>query len=120
MEHWGGRSTCDDMTDEGNATLSHLTFHEARRYSGPRSATEARRDRPIKNTAGLSRDQLLELYRLLYETRRLEEHLVILYKQNHVVGGVYRSLGQEATAVGCAYAMRANDLVQPLIRDLGA
>ena len=70
--------------------------------------------------AGLSNAQLLELYRYLFETRRLEEHLVALYRQTQVVGGVYRSLGQEATAVGCAYGMREGDFLQPLIRDLGA
>jgi len=29
-------------------------------------------------------------------------------------------LGQEATAVGCAYALRNGDFLQPLIRDMGA
>jgi TPP-dependent pyruvate/acetoin dehydrogenase alpha subunit len=78
------------------------------------------RERPAKDTAGLSPAQLLEIYRCLFETRRLEEHLVALYRQNKVVGGVYRSLGQEGTAVGCTYALTEGDLVQPLIRDLGA
>lgn len=68
----------------------------------------------------LATPQLLELYRYMFETRRLEEHLVALHRQNLVVGGVYRSLGQEATAVGCAYALRDGDYLQPLIRDLGA
>jgi pyruvate dehydrogenase E1 component alpha subunit/2-oxoisovalerate dehydrogenase E1 component alpha subunit len=33
---------------------------------------------------------------------------------------VFRSLGQEATAVGSAYALRPKDFITPLIRDLGA
>jgi pyruvate dehydrogenase E1 component alpha subunit/2-oxoisovalerate dehydrogenase E1 component alpha subunit len=37
-----------------------------------------------------------------------------------VVGGVFRSLGQEATAVGTAYALQPHDFITPLIRDLGA
>ena len=36
------------------------------------------------------------------------------------MGGVFRSLGQEATAVGTAYALEPQDFITPLIRDLGA
>jgi len=53
-------------------------------------------------------------------TRILEERLTNLYRQNKVVGGLYRSLGQEATAVGSAYALGPDDILSPLIRDLGA
>lgn len=64
--------------------------------------------------------QMLELYRYLKLTRLVEERLVNLYRQTKVVGGVFRSLGQEATAVGSAYALAPQDFVTPLIRDLGA
>jgi pyruvate dehydrogenase E1 component alpha subunit/2-oxoisovalerate dehydrogenase E1 component alpha subunit len=64
--------------------------------------------------------QLLELYRYLLLTRTVEEKLVALYRQTKVVGGVFRSLGQEATAVGSAYALKDTDFIAPLIRDLGA
>ena len=46
--------------------------------------------------AGLSRDQLLDLYYWMRLTRSLEERLVNLYRQTKVVGGLFRSLGQEA------------------------
>jgi pyruvate dehydrogenase E1 component alpha subunit/2-oxoisovalerate dehydrogenase E1 component alpha subunit len=68
----------------------------------------------------LAAEQLLELYRHLLLTRLVEEKLVNLYRQTKVVGGVFRSLGQEATAVGTAYALRPDDFISPLIRDLGA
>jgi pyruvate dehydrogenase E1 component alpha subunit/2-oxoisovalerate dehydrogenase E1 component alpha subunit len=68
----------------------------------------------------LNRDQMLELYRYLKLTRLVEEKLVNLYRQTKVVGGVFRSLGQEATAVGTAYALQPRDFISPLIRDLGA
>src|SRR6266446_1970958 len=68
----------------------------------------------------LTRDQMLELYHYLKLTRFVEERLVNLYRQTKVVGGVFRSLGQEATAVGSAYALEPHDFVTPLIRDLGA
>ena len=68
----------------------------------------------------LKPEQHLELYRYLKLTRLVEERLVNLYRQTKVVGGVFRSLGQEATAVGSAYALQPHDFITPLIRDLGA
>ena len=68
----------------------------------------------------LKPEQMLELYRYLKLTRLVEERLVNLYRQTKVVGGVFRSLGQEATAVGTAYALEKRDFLSPLIRDLGA
>jgi TPP-dependent pyruvate/acetoin dehydrogenase alpha subunit len=70
--------------------------------------------------AGLSRDQLLELYYWMRLTRSLEERLVNLYRQTKVVGGLFRSLGQEACAVGSAYALSREDVLSPLIRNLGS
>ncbi len=52
--------------------------------------------------------------------RLVEEKLTNLYRQGKVVGGLYRSLGQEACAVGSAYALERGDIFTPLIRDLGA
>jgi TPP-dependent pyruvate/acetoin dehydrogenase alpha subunit len=37
-----------------------------------------------------------------------------------VVGGLYRSLGQEGCSVGSAYALERGDIFTPLIRNLGA
>jgi TPP-dependent pyruvate/acetoin dehydrogenase alpha subunit len=70
----------------------------------------------------LTREQKLELYYYMRLTRSLEERLVNLYRQTKVIGGLFRSLGQEADAVGAAYALDKSkgDLLSPLIRDLGA
>ncbi|HTD83062.1 MAG TPA: thiamine pyrophosphate-dependent dehydrogenase E1 component subunit alpha [Gemmatimonadaceae bacterium] len=70
----------------------------------------------------LSRDQKLELYYYMQLTRSLEERLVNLYRQTKVVGGLFRSLGQEADAVGSAYALDRSkgDVLSPLIRNLGS
>ena len=72
--------------------------------------------------AGLGREQLLELYYYMRLTRSLEERLVNLYRQTKVVGGLFRSLGQEADAVGSAYALDRSkgDILSPLIRNLGS
>jgi TPP-dependent pyruvate/acetoin dehydrogenase alpha subunit len=70
----------------------------------------------------LSREQQLELYYWMRLTRSLEERLANLYRQTKVVGGLFRSLGQEADAVGSAYALDRSkgDILSPLIRNLGS
>jgi TPP-dependent pyruvate/acetoin dehydrogenase alpha subunit len=73
--------------------------------------------------AGLARDQLLEMYYYLRLTRTLEERLVALYRQSKVIGGLFRSLGQEGESVASAYALdrgRNKDILSPLIRNLGS
>ena len=86
---------------------------------GPRK-TENGEPLTCTSETTLKPEQLLELYRYLKLTRLVEERLVNLYRQTKVVGGVFRSLGQEATAVGTAYALQPEDFITPLIRDLGA
>src|SRR6266545_3520864 len=71
----------------------------------------------------LSADQLLEIYYYLRLTRTLEERLVALYRQTKVIGGLFRSLGQEGESVASAYALergRHKDILSPLIRNLGS
>jgi TPP-dependent pyruvate/acetoin dehydrogenase alpha subunit len=73
----------------------------------------------------LGREQFHELYYWLQLTREVEQVLTNLYRQNKVIGGLYRSLGQEAGAVGTAFALRrrddgTGDVMSPAIRDLGA
>ncbi|MES2179572.1 MAG: thiamine pyrophosphate-dependent dehydrogenase E1 component subunit alpha [Gemmatimonadota bacterium] len=72
------------------------------------------------SVAPLTREQRLELYYWMRLTRSLEERLVNLYRQTKVVGGLFRSLGQEADAVGSAYALQQGDILSPLIRNLGS
>ena len=70
--------------------------------------------------ASLTRDQLLQLYYWMRLTRTLEERLVALYRQTKVVGGLFRSLGQEADAVGSSFALERRDIMSPLNRNLGS
>jgi TPP-dependent pyruvate/acetoin dehydrogenase alpha subunit len=74
------------------------------------------------NTHGLTNEQLLEIDYFLRLTRTLEERLVALFRQAKVIGGLYRSLGQEGESVAAAYALdyAQGDVVQPLIRNIGA
>src|SRR5438132_842806 len=87
----------------------------------------ASRTRPTTQSpplpAGLTREQLLEIYRYLRLTRTLEERLTALYRQSKVIGGLFRSLGQEGESVGSAYALARGpnqDILSPLIRNLGS
>lgn len=70
--------------------------------------------------ADLTLEQRIDLYRFMRRNRSLEERLVHLYRQGKVVGGLYRSLGQEATSVGSASALEKGDVLGPLIRNLGS
>jgi pyruvate dehydrogenase E1 component alpha subunit/2-oxoisovalerate dehydrogenase E1 component alpha subunit len=74
------------------------------------------------NTHGLTRENLLEIDYFLRLTRTLEERLVALFRQSKVIGGLYRSLGQEGESVAAAYALDylQGDVVQPLIRNMGS
>jgi TPP-dependent pyruvate/acetoin dehydrogenase alpha subunit len=74
---------------------------------------------PRTPAAQLSADQLLGLHRDLWLNRLFEERLSLLFRQGRVVGGVYRSLGQEACSVGSAHALADGDLVAPMIRNIG-
>ena len=90
-----------------------------KRNLGPlHPAAEARGER-LAPTA-LGRDDQLRLYHFMKLTRMVEARLGNLYRQGKVVGGLYSSLGQEATAVGSAYALGPGDFMGPLIRNLGS
>ena len=67
----------------------------------------------------LTRQQLGDIDYYLRLNRAVEERLLSFYQQNKVVGGLYRSLGQEAISVGSAYALEPQDVVAPLIRNVG-
>ena len=51
------------------------------------------------DTHGLTRESLLDIDYYLRLTRTLEERLVALFRQSKVIGGLYRSLGQEGESL---------------------
>lgn len=87
-----------------------------------KSYYKAKTKKPLSCTkkTSLTKEQMLELYRFLQMTRMFDAKTVTMKRQGKVVGGVFSSLGQEATAVGTAYALRQEDFIAPLIRDIGA
>ena len=68
----------------------------------------------------LGPDSLAELHRFMLLTRLVEDKLAALYRQGRLTGGLYSSLGQEAISVGSAFALGAEDVFAPMIRNLGA
>src|SRR5215217_1893079 len=68
---------------------------------------------------GLDREDLLGIYRNMLITRGIEERGHILYKQGKIPGSFYTGRGNEASSVGVATAMSADDVGTPLHRDMG-
>jgi TPP-dependent pyruvate/acetoin dehydrogenase alpha subunit len=79
-----------------------------------------RTSRSLHEEAGLTPDDLQQLYFYMQLTRSVEDRVRALYLQGKLQGAVYSSRGQEGTAVASAYALGPDDVVAPLIRDLGA
>jgi len=68
----------------------------------------------------MERETAQRLYEAMLLTRLLEERLVTLLRQGHLPGTIYRSLGQEATACATAMALGPEDVIGPLLRNLGS
>jgi TPP-dependent pyruvate/acetoin dehydrogenase alpha subunit len=69
--------------------------------------------------SALDRPRLVELYRFMLLTRRLEEIGHTLYKQGRIPGSFYTGRGNEAASVGVAAALEPDDVATPLHRNLG-
>jgi len=63
---------------------------------------------------------LLGLYRDMVRTRALDDRVEALYKQGKLVAGCFSSRGQEACSVGSTAALRSDDMIGPMIRNLGS
>ena len=68
----------------------------------------------------LTNEHLLDLYYYLHLARACDEAILRLYRQGKMVGGAYAGTGNEATAVGSAFALQPQDYLFPMHRDLGA
>src|SRR4029078_7895268 len=76
---------------------------------------------PIKRTKfKLTPEQLLDMFYWLKLIRAFDERLSILVRQGKVRSGVYTGIGQEAIIVGTCFALRREDYICPLHRDLGS
>jgi TPP-dependent pyruvate/acetoin dehydrogenase alpha subunit len=73
----------------------------------------------MQDTEQLPASQLLDFYYYMRLNRALEDRLIALYRQTVITATVFTSRGQEATSVGSAFALAAEDYVSPITRNLG-
>ncbi len=83
------------------------------------TTTEAAKKQKVGG-ALLTPEEKLELYYFMRLTRECDNAILRLYRQGKMVGGAYTGNGNEATAVGSAYALEKRDYLLPMHRDLGA
>ena len=89
--------------------------------SKQKKARSISRERALSSLNGtLKRDEHLKLYYYMNLMRAFEETILKLYQQGKIVGGAYSGKGNEATAVGTAYALEKTDYLFPMHRDIGA
>jgi TPP-dependent pyruvate/acetoin dehydrogenase alpha subunit len=83
-------------------------------------ATRTARSR--KKTAVADRDQdlLRRIHRFMVLTRAVEDRMVAMYKGGDLLGSLYTGHWHEAISVGAASALRPDDYLAPIHRDLGA
>lgn len=67
---------------------------------------------------GLAREELLELYRCMLTTRIMEDRALNLQRQGRI-GFYVPCLGQEASHIGTAYALKDTDWLFPAYRQAG-
>jgi TPP-dependent pyruvate/acetoin dehydrogenase alpha subunit len=66
------------------------------------------------------RDLFLRIFEVMALHRAVEDRMVSMYRQGEMLGSVYTGHWHEAIAVGTAAALRPDDFLCPIHRDLGA
>jgi pyruvate dehydrogenase E1 component alpha subunit len=84
--------------------------------------TRARRKTDSKGEPVESRDKelLLRIFEIMVLMRATEDRMVSMYRSGDLLGSLYTGHWHEAIAVGTASALRQDDFLAPLHRDLGA
>lgn len=72
-----------------------------------------------KFSSELNKKDYLEMYRLMYLSRRNEEAMVEIHKRTPLVELPHTGIGQEAVMIGTAYGLKKGDMVMPSHRDRG-
>jgi len=66
----------------------------------------------------LSSQKLIDLYKVLIKPRIIEEKMLLLLRQGRI-SKWFSGIGQEAISVGAAYALRPDEYILPMHRNLG-
>lgn len=72
----------------------------------------------VYDRTGFENDELISIYRTLLKPRLIEEKMLILLRQGKI-SKWFSSWGQEAISVGTAYAMKEEEYILPMHRNLG-
>jgi 2-oxoisovalerate dehydrogenase E1 component len=80
--------------------------------------SELRSAAPAAPSVGLDADRMRQLYRALLLPRLIEEKALLLLRQGRL-SKWFSGMGQEAIAVGVAFALDADDWILPMHRNLG-
>jgi TPP-dependent pyruvate/acetoin dehydrogenase alpha subunit len=70
--------------------------------------------------AGRDKDLLLRIYETMVLTRAVEDRMVAMYRGGDLLGSLYTGHWHEGISVGAAAALRPDDYLAPIHRDLGA
>src|SRR3989440_10402047 len=68
--------------------------------------------------SGLTDAELLEIYKELLKPRLIEEKMLVLLRQGKIAKW-FSGIGQEAISVGCGLAMKEDEYILPMHRNLG-
>ena len=66
----------------------------------------------------VEKDQLISLYKKMLKPRLIEEKMLVLLRQGKI-SKWFSGIGQEAISVGATYALREDDVILPMHRNLG-
>ncbi|MGD9530882.1 thiamine pyrophosphate-dependent dehydrogenase E1 component subunit alpha [Pseudonocardia sp.] len=78
------------------------------------------RTRPAKPKLAVDDDLAVRIFETMVLMRAVEDRMVAMYKGGDLLGSLYTGHWHEAIAVGTASALRPDDYLAPLHRDLGA
>jgi len=67
---------------------------------------------------GISKEKMLELYRAMLKPRMIEEKMLILLRQGKI-SKWFSGIGQEAISVGVTSALKPDEYILPMHRNLG-
>lgn len=70
------------------------------------------------NKTGFTNEKLLDLYKAILLPRLIEEKMLILLRQGKI-SKWFSGIGQEAVSVGAVQALRADEVILPMHRNLG-
>lgn len=76
-------------------------------------------DRTTTESSQVERNLAVRMFEVMALMRAVEDRMVTMYRQGELLGSLYTGHWHEAIAVGTVSALRPEDVVAPLHRDLG-